>query len=449
MTGFPSDFVWGVATSSYQIEGAVAADGRGESIWDRFTRRDGAIKDASSGAVACDHYHRWAEDIALLQWLGVRAYRFSIAWPRVQPSGRGPINEGGLGFYDRLVDALLAAGIAPAVTLYHWDLPQALEDQGGWTARDVAEAFVEYADKVTRRLGDRVPYWITHNEPWCASVLGYADGVHAPGRQSWPDAMAAAHHLLLSHGWAVPVIRRNAPAAQVGITLNLTPAVPGSAAPADLEACRAFDGGFNRWFLDPLFGRGYPSDIVALYERVDRLPRGLDFVAAGDLASIAAPLDFLGVNYYSRAVVVADEQGLPRGVDPAGEVTDIGWEVWPEGMHQLLLRVAREYEPRRIVITENGAAYGTGPDQEGRVPDRCRVRYLHGHLEAVQRARAEGAPIEGYFLWSLIDNFEWAEGYTQRFGIVWVDFADQRRIAKDSAHWYRQVATTGQLPAPS
>ena len=441
MARFAKDFLWGVATSAYQIEGAATEDGRGESIWDRFCRRPGAIADGSDGSVACDHYRLWRQDLELLSGLGVRAYRFSVAWPRVVPDGRGAVNPRGLDFYDRLVDGLLERGIAPFATLYHWDLPQRLEDEGGWTARSTAEAFVRYADVVAARLGDRVRHYVTHNEPWCTSTLGYERGEHAPGRRDLGAALATAHHLLLSHGWAVPVIRAHAPGADVGITLNLTPATPASDSDADRAACRDFDGGFNRWFLDPLHGRGYPADMVGKHARAQAWPGGTPpFVRDGDLAAIATATDFLGINYYTRAIC-----GAPSG-PPPGPVTDIGWEVHPEGLAPLLRRVHAEYAPRRIYITENGAAYGTPPTEAGRVPDAERVAYLRAHVLAVADALAHGVPVAGYFAWSLLDNFEWAEGYRQRFGLYWVDYASQRRIAKDSALWYRALATTGSVP---
>jgi beta-glucosidase len=444
MQRFPDGFLWGVATSAYQIEGAARADGRGESIWDRFAATPGKIGDGSDGAIACDHYHLWPRDLELMQWLGVDAYRFSVAWPRILPGGRGAPNAAGLDFYDRLVDALLAKQIAPVVTLYHWDLPQPLEDAGGWAARDTAAAFVEYADVVTRRLGDRVSRFVTHNEPWCISVLGYATGAHAPGRTSWPDALAAAHHLLLSHGQAVPVIRANARGAEVGITLNLVPAEPASPSDADRDACRAFDGSFNRWFLDPLYGRGYPDDVIDDLRHAGRLRGGpLPFVRPGDLEAIAAPTDFLGVNYYSRAVLRSDRvpeaENAPRTVTLSSDRTDMDWEVYPDGLGTLLVRVHQDYAPPRIYITENGAAYDTGPDARGRIADVKRQDYLFNHLAAALDACRAGVPLAGYFLWSLMDNFEWQEGYRKRFGVIWVDFATQARLIKDSAWLYRAI----------
>jgi beta-glucosidase len=445
-TTFPKGFVWGAATSAYQIEGATRADGRGESIWDRFAATPSKIDDASNGDVACDHYHRWAEDVALMKRLGLHAYRFSVAWPRVYPEGRGALNGRGLDFYSRLVDALLAHGIEPFATLYHWDLPQALQDRGGWANRAVADAFVDYADAVTRKLGDRVRHWITHNEPWCSSMLGYQIGKHAPGIRDWRMALPASHHLLLSHGLAVPVIRRNARSAQVGITLNLTPSVPASPSPEDQDATRHFDGYFNRWFLDPVLRGAYPRDVVADYvERGYLDAGGMTFVRPGDLQAIAAPTDFLGVNYYNRTVVrsdrVPEEKNLPRTVNlaPESEWTEMGWEVYPDGLFDILHRVHVDYGVSKIYVTENGASYSDAPDAAGRVADLRRLNFVRDHLRAGHRAIQAGVPLAGYFLWSLLDNYEWERGYTQRFGMTWVDYPTQRRIPKDSALWYRDV----------
>jgi len=444
MKPFPPDFTWGAATSAFQIEGAVTADGRGPSIWDTFTAEPGRISDGSNGAVACDHYHRVAEDVDVLRWLGVRSYRFSVAWPRILPTGRGAVNTAGLDFYDRLVDRLLGAGIAPCLTLNHWDLPQALHDAGGWPARATVGAFVTYAEAVMQRLGDRVHRVCTHNEPWCISTLGFGIGEHAPGERSWPRALATAHHLLLSHGLAVQAIRAVAPAAEVGIVLNLCPAEPASASRADHDACRAFDGTFNRWFLDPLYGRGYPADVIADHRAAGHLDGGaLSFVQDGDLATIATPTDFLGVNYYSRAInrstTVPEADNAPVLVVASDDKTDMDWEVAPDGLLAILRRVHADYAPPRIYITENGAAYGTPPDATGRVPDVARQRYLWRHFAAAQQAIAEGVPLAGYYLWSLYDNFEWAQGYTKRFGLFWLDYATQARLPKDSAYMCRRI----------
>lgn len=451
---FPPGFVWGAATSSYQIEGATSEGGRGPSIWDTFCARPGAIEDGSDGSVATDHYHRAPHDVALMKTLGLHAYRFSIAWPRMFPTGHesAPL-EAGLEFYDRLVDTLLEAGITPWATLYHWDLPQGLEDAGGWPVRDTVGRYVHYADVMTRRLGDRVSHWITHNEPWVVSMLGYQQGRHAPGRTSWSDALAAAHHVLLSHGEAVPVIRANVSDAKVGITLNLCPAEPASPSATDAAAARSFDGHFNRWFLDPVFGRGYPADKLAEYTRLGHLGEPWDVVRDHDLHTIAAPLDFLGVNYYNRAVLRSDSvpeehnHGRTVHVAPASEHTDMGWEVHAPSLEALLRRVHHDYRPKSIAITENGASYATGPDDSGRVRDVLRVRFFRDHLEACDRAIAAGVPLEAYFAWSLLDNFEWERGYAQRFGLFYVDYETQARLAKDSARWYaRTIADNAVAP---
>ena len=436
---FPSDFLWGAATASYQIEGAWNEDGKGESIWDRFTHTPGRIIDGSNGDMACDHYHRWPEDVALMKTLGLKAYRFSTAWPRILPQGRGPVNQAGLDFYSRLVDGLLEAGIVPFVTLYHWDLPQALQDAGGWPSRATAEAYVEYAGVVSAALGDRVQNWITHNEPWCISLLSHAIGEHAPGWQDPYAALRAAHHVLLSHGWAVPVIRANSPGAEVGITTNHEWFQAASASRADMRLATQMDGGFTRWFLDPLFGRHYPADAAAGYAPI--LPNGLNFVEPGDYEAIAAPIDFLGINYYTRRV--ARDEGaavnLPQEIFTDRPRNEMDWEEYPEGLYKLLNRLYFDYGPRKLYVTENGASYSDGPDANGRIADTRRLDYLRDHFAAAHAAMQNGVPLAGYFVWSLMDNFEWAKGYLQRFGIVWVDFETQQRLPKASALWYRDV----------
>ncbi len=447
---FPKDFVWGAATASYQIEGAWNEDGKGESIWDRFSHTPGKIHHGDTGDVACDHYHRWRDDIALMQQLNLKAYRFSIGWPRILPAGRGAVNPRGLDFYNRLVDGLLAAGLTPFITLYHWDLPQALEDQGGWPARATAEAFVEYADVVSRALGDRVKHWITHNEPAVATWLGYWIGEHAPGHHDVAQAYRTAHHLLLSHGWAVPVIRRNSANAEVGITLNMSWEMAASNSAADLAAQRTGDGRWFRWFADPLYGRGYPSDAVADASQMGALPNGLDFVQPGDLETIAVPTDFIGLNYYFRNIARANApDNAPPDVVPQPKTpehwTEMDWENYPPGLTGILGRVYFHYQPRKIYITENGASYSTPPDATGRVPDAHRTHYLQTHLAAAHRAIEAGVPLAGYFEWSLLDNFEWAKGYAQRFGMVWVDFVTQQRLIKDSGQWYAQVVARNAL----
>ena len=431
---FPKGFLWGAATAAYQIEGAWNEDGKGESIWDRFSHTPGKVLGGDNGDVACDHYHRWRDDIGLMRELGLHAYRLSISWPRVLPAGVGAVNSAGLDFYDRLIDGLLEAGIQPYVTLYHWDLPQALQDHGGWANRDTVAAFANYADVVVRRLGDRVKNWITHNEPWCISFLSHWIGEHAPGMRNGP-ALAVAHHVLLSHGEAVPVLRAGSPGAQVGITLNFSPAYPASDSAADQAAAVRHDGFFNRWFLDPLYGRGYPADMVALYGAM--MPE----IQQSDLERVAAPTDFLGVNYYNRAVIRHDSNTplLETAQEhPEGEYTAMDWEVYAEGLRALLVRLQNDYAPARMYITENGAAYPDTLAADG-VRDEARIRYLTGHLAAAHAAIGQGAKLAGYFYWSLMDNFEWAWGYSRRFGIVYVDYPTQRRTLKDSAKVYRDI----------
>ena len=428
------EFIWGVATSAYQIEGATAVDGRGASIWDTFCRLPGKVADGSTGDVACDHYHLWQEDLDLVAGLGVNAYRFSIAWPRILPQGRGRVEGRGLDFYDRLVDGLLERGLLPFATLYHWDLPQALEDAGGWPNRETAYAFAEYADVVTERLGDRVHSWATLNEPWCSAHLGYVVGEHAPGRTCRREGLQASHNLLLAHGLALPKMRSNAPRARHGIVLNLNPAYPASDSERDAAAARRYDGFFNRWYLDPLLRGNYPEDVWEGYG--EDAPR----VEPGDLEVISAPLDFLGINFYSRALVANGHGEWPavEWVAPRAPVTEMGWEVVPQALEHLLLRLQRDYSPLPdIHITENGAAY-TDELVGGRVDDRERIAYLEGHIGALEKAREAGVPVKGYFAWSLLDNFEWAHGYGKRFGLVHVDYENQARTLKESAHWYRR-----------
>ncbi len=447
---FPADFLWGVATSAQQIEGAFDEGGRGESIWDRYAATPGHIADGSNARVACDHYHRWRDDLELLRWLGVGAYRLSIAWPRVRPTGAGPVNDTGLDFYDALVDRLMGAGIRPFVTLDHWDLPQALQEQGGWTSRDTVSRFVEFADAVSRRLGDRVGHWVTHNEPWCIAHLGYERGEHAPGLRVPADALRVAHHLLLSHGRAVEVLRRNSPRAEIGIVNLLVPVHRASDSDPDRDAARQLDGTFNRWYLDPLYGRGYPADVVADRVRLGHLTSPeLPFVRPDDLDAIATPTDFLGVNYYSRNVVKAGPAGEPVvvRVAPEDRLTAMGWEVYPDGMHEILVRVHREYAPAQIYLTENGAAYDDVSGPDGRFADTRRVDYLRSHTAAAARAIAGGVPLRGYFAWSFMDNFEWGQGLSKRFGLFHVDYATQRRTSRKSAYWYRDLITGGGVEA--
>jgi beta-glucosidase len=443
-TEIPADFLWGAAAAAYQIEGAATEDGRGESIWDRFSATPGKVRNGESGAVACDFYHRYPDDIGLMKELGLDAFRFSVSWPRILPEGRGRVNEAGLDFYDRLVDALLENEIEPFLTLYHWDLPQALEDEGGWRERSTAEAFVDYAAVVAERLGDRVQNWITHNEPWVVAWIGHAMGHHAPGLRNEAAAVAVSHHLLLSHGLAVPVIRAAAPDAQVGITLDLWKTYPASDSPEDEAAALRVDGEHNRWFLDPIFRGEYPADLTERNAIVAPL------IHDGDLETIAAPIDFLGVNNYSRSIIAAGPDG-PRPVrNPEALYTEMDWEVFPDGLRAVLVRVAEEYDPPALYVTENGASFGDVRGHDGRVHDPERTEYLAGYVDAVGRAIAEGAPVRGYFVWSLLDNFEWGFGYSKRFGIVYVDYPTLERVPKDSFYWYRdRIASSRATRGPS
>jgi beta-glucosidase len=429
---FPRDFLWGTATAAYQIEGAWDADGKGPSVWDAFCRRPGAIAHGDSGDVACDHYRHFREDVELIARLGLGAYRFSISWPRVLPQGTGRPNEAGLAFYDRLVDALLEHGIAPVPTLFHWDLPLALHERGGWEAAEAPAWFAEYARLMVERLGDRVDSWLTLNEPEVVASHGYGNGVHAPGIRDPARALRAAHGLLLAHGEGAEAVRAAAPGARVGIALNVSPVHPAGRSADDETAARRRDGALNRWFLDPLFGRGYPVDLVGWYG---------ELVPDGDIRSAGVPLDFLGLNYYTREVVRAG--GGPLAVEPAPsegvERTATGWEVYPQGLAETLERVHGDYGPVRVLVTENGAAYDDVPGPEGEVNDGARVRYLEAHLAAAAGTLEAGVPLAGYFVWSLLDNFEWAEGFSKRFGIVRVDFETQRRTIKASGRRYADL----------
>ncbi|MBW8487187.1 GH1 family beta-glucosidase [Actinomadura parmotrematis] len=439
LDSLPAGFTWGVATSSYQIEGAVAEDGRTPSIWDTFAHAPGNVDGGHTGDVACDHYHRWPEDIALMKGLGVDAYRFSIAWPRVVPDGAGAVNAAGLAFYDRLVDGLLEAGITPFPTLYHWDLPQALQDRGGWADRATAERFAEYAAATAAVLGDRITSWATLNEPMCAAWIGHIEGRHAPGVRDLAVAVPAAYHLLLAHGLGAAAVRSVAPGARVGLVNLVNPAEPATGSDADARAAERFDGHVNRWWLDPVFGRGLPADMVELYERNGaRVP-----VRAGDLAAIAAPLDWLGVNFYNPCVLADDPDGpVPHARETGGpgeRRTMLGWEIRAEGLERTLLRVHEDYAPAEILVTENGSAWADEVGPDGTVDDPGRVRYLEEHLAACGRAAAKGVPLSGYFAWSLMDNFEWAFGYDARFGLVHVDYPTQRRTVKASGRRYAAI----------
>ncbi|HZG96528.1 MAG TPA: GH1 family beta-glucosidase [Mycobacteriales bacterium] len=450
---FPTGFVWGAATAAYQVEGGARDGGRGPSIWDTFAHTPGKVRNGDTGDTAADHYHRWAEDLELMAGLGLKGYRFSVAWPRVQPAGSGAVNQQGLDFYQRLVDGLLEHGIAPALTLYHWDLPQPLQDAGGWQSRDTAERFVEYAGIVRAALGDRVSMWTTLNEPWVSAFLGYGLGNHAPGVADRAGSLVAAHHLLLAHGLAVPVLRAGPGTPQVSITLNLYPVSPATDSAADQETARRVDGLQNRIFLDPLLRGRYADDVRADIDEV----AGLGHVRDGDEAAIGAPIDVLGVNYYTpmtvRAGPPSDAPTQYPGADAVtvldgSRVTAMGWDVDARGLHAVLTRVHREYPGTALVITENGAAFDDYGDPEGEVNDPERIRYLDEHVRAAHQAIAEGVDLRGYYLWSLLDNFEWAEGYAKRFGIVFVDFPTQRRIPKDSAAWYAGVIARNGLVDP-
>lgn len=437
---FPRDFLWGAASSSYQIEGTSPGDGRGRSIWDDFCDQPGRISDASNGSVACRHVDLYAQDVDLLADLGVKAYRFSIAWPRILPDGRGPINQAGLDFYKKLIDALLAKGITPWVTLYHWDLPSTLERAGGWRHRDTAYAFADYAAICARGLGDRVKHWITHNEPWCVAVLGHRTGEHAPGMRDPLACLRAAHHVLLSHGLAVPRLRQESPNAEVGITLNLNPAYPATPGKAEDEReTRLFDGDFNRWYLDPIFRGCYPEDMVAHHTQLGHFGIDPSLVQARDLAEIAQPIDFLGVNFYSRAVLGERGPGEEARKKDPEHYTQMGWEIYPQGLTDLMRRLAREYPSKAYYITENGAAYEDTLTDAGRVHDQARERYYLRHLAEVAKSIEHGVPLKGYFAWSIMDNFEWAFGYSRRFGLAYVDYATQKRTPKDSFLRLKQV----------
>ncbi|WP_214107815.1 GH1 family beta-glucosidase [Acrocarpospora catenulata] len=444
---FPDGFIWGAATASYQIEGAAREDGRGPSIWDTFARTPGRVASGHTGDVACDHYHRFREDVGLMAGLGLAVYRFSTAWPRVVPDGSGPVNPRGLDFYDALVDELLGAGITPYVTLYHWDLPQTLEDRGGWANRDTAYRFADYAQAVHGRLGDRVTTWTTLNEPWVSAFLGYCSGVHAPGRTSPRDAFLAAHHLLLAHGLAAQVLT-----GELALTLNLAPVVTPAQAldpalelrPEDAEAVHRIDALLNRQFIDPALRGGYPAEVLEIVERHG----GLGHIRDGDLEIIKQPVDLLGINYYNPCIVEAAPGESAHPAYPGSEgirfasldvpSTAMGWPIIPSGLSTLLVRLSRDYPEVGLIVTENGAAFEDAVVGD-RVPDADRVAYLDGHLRAAHEAISAGADLRGYLVWSLLDNFEWAEGYHLRFGIVRVDYGTQRRLLKDSALWYRGV----------
>ena len=435
---FPKDFIWGVATSAYQIEGAWNEDGKGPSIWDTFTHTPGKIVNNETGDVSVDHYHRYKEDVALMKELGLDAYRFSVAWSRIIPAGTGSINRAGLDFYDSLVDELLRKKIEPYVCLFHYDLPQALQDKGGWPNRDTALAFAEYAHVVTERLSDRVKVWFTHNEPWVTAAAGYFDGSHAPGIKDPVATFKAMHHLLLSHGLAAEAIRAAAKQpVKVGITLNLNPVHPATGSKKDRDAAMRMDTILNRVMLDPLLKGTTPMQEFA----VGRMLTG-SLIRPGDLEKIRS-LDLLGVNYYTRTVVKNDPKFpvvAAVQIQPVGNEYSGMWEIYPEGIHELLLRIWKDYQPTcEIMVTENGVPVPDGLDFDGRVRDERRIRYLKNHIFQVHRAIEDGVPVRGYFHWSLMDNFEWALGYAQRFGLLYVDFGTLKRSVKDSGRWFAKV----------
>jgi beta-glucosidase len=457
----PPGFTWGAATAAYQIEGAAADDGRGPSIWDTFAHTPGNVVGGDTGDVACDHFHRYGDDVALMRDLGLGAYRLSVSWPRIHPDGGPRVEQRGLDFYRRLVDALLESGIEPWLTLYHWDLPQPLEDRGGWPARDTAYRFADFAATVHGALRDRVTKWTTLNEPWCSAFLGYSSGVHAPGRREPEVSLSATHHLLLGHGLALEALRDNDSRAQVGVTLNAFDVHAVSGADADVDAARRIDGLHNRLFLDPVLLGRYPADVLA-----DLAPLGdQEFIRPEDLPRIGAPIDHLGVNYY-HALYVAGDGGPEEATDIRGRpssypnadrvrfvrtgrpVTSVGWEVDGDGLGRLLHRIHDDYPSVPIVITENGAAYDDELSPDGTVEDQARLDYLEQHISAVATAAEEGVPVTGYFAWSLLDNFEWAEGFAKRFGIVYVDFETQQRVVKASGHWYAGLLAASHQPPP-
>lgn len=462
---FPSGFVWGTKTAAYQIEGAVDVDGRGPSIWDTFSHRAGATRNGDTGDIACDHYHRVDDDLDLLVRLGAPAYCFSVAWPRVQPTGSGSANQGGLDFYRRLVDGLLQRSIVPVITLYHWDLPQTLEDAGGWVSRDTVGRFADYAQIVAGALGDTVNMWITLNEPWCSAWLGYGTGEHAPGLRDHGRAAAATHHLLLAHGESLQVLRGTIPDVVAGIGLNLQPIRPATDHDEDRAASRRVDGNLNRLFLDPLFKGAYPADMLDHYSGI---APGFDVVADGDMDVISRPIDFLGVNFYTpitvcsptrRAEARAAGYWIPEadGSARVGELnavqalrpditrTQMGWEIEPGALTEILVRVRDEYGTLPLYVTENGAAFDDYVGTDGEVRDGERIAYIDGHLRAVLTALAAGVDVRGYFVWSVLDNFEWGHGFSKRFGLTWVDYSSGERIPKASFFWYQRTVQANAL----
>jgi len=443
---FPKGFLWGSATASYQVEGAWNIDGRGESIWDRFSHTPGNVKGGWTGDVACDGYYRFPEDIALMKQMNLRSYRYSIAWPRIQPSGAGASNQKGIDYYKRLTDAVLGAGMRPLVTLFHWDLPQTLEDQGGWPNRDTAARFVDYVEIVVKSLGDRINTWAIFNEPWVFTYVGYAEGRHAPGKTNFDLFLKSAHTVNLAQGDAFRAIKAIVPKSKVGTACSMSPAIPLTASPEDAAAARRFDAFNNVWFLETALRGRYPEAFV------HGTPLETMGFQSGDEKRMTAPLDYIGINYYFRRLVSAstaaapskvsyDAMGFEIAMGKDGPLTEIGWEVYPRGLYDIVQRVSKDYK-LPIEITENGCSYGDYPDATGRVADNRRIDYYREHLRELARAIRDGAEVRGYHAWSILDNFEWAEGYTQRFGLVYIDFPTQRRYMKDSAKWFSKIAST-------
>jgi beta-glucosidase len=443
---FPKDFFWGVATASYQIEGAWNLDGKGESIWDRFSHTVGKVKGADTGDVACDSYHRYKEDVALAKQLNLRSYRFSISWPRIQAQGAGRPNPQGLDYYKRVADELHAANIRPLATLYHWDLPQALEDAGGWPSRDLAGRFTDYCEIVTRALGDRISDWCIFNEPWVFTFLGYGRAVHAPARKDFAACMRATHVVNIAQGQAFRAIKNVNPRFRVGTAFSMSNCEPATTSAEDKAAADRAHAIGNVWFIHPALKGEYPKAFVG------EIPYDLMGVKPGDMELCRAPLDFMGINYYRRQLVSAIPPGPGEAAFAAynfdafeGPLTHFAWEVWPDSFYEMVMRITREYHKPVLEITENGCSYLDSPDVHGRIPDQRRIDFTRAYLGALGRAIKDGADVQGYHHWSLLDNFEWAEGYAQRFGLVYVDFRDQRRIIKDSGHWYGKLAASGNL----
>jgi beta-glucosidase len=440
---FPKDFYWGTATAAYQIEGAWNEDGKGESIWDRFSHTVGNIKGAATGDIACDSYHRYKDDIALMKQMHLNSYRFSISWPRIQPTGRGTPNQKGLDYYNRLVDALLETKIRPLPTLYHWDLPQALQEDGGWPNRDLAGYFADYAGTVAHVLGDRITDWAIFNEPWIFTTLGYYQGTHAPGRTDFAQFLRATHVVNLAQGQAFRAMKAARPKVKVGTAFNMSNAEPKTSSEADNAAAERYHAFRNLWFVDPAIKGEYPKILAR------QLPLEMMGVESNDMEIVRVPLDFFGINYYDRAII-SDVSGweslhLASSDGKQGPKTEFGWEVWPDSFYKLLMRISRDYNQPIIEITENGCSYGDAPDEQGRVPDQRRTDFYRGYIGAVARAVKDGANVRGYHAWSLLDNFEWAEGYSQRFGLSYVDFRTQKRTLKNSGKWYAKLSATGRL----